>query len=133
MALAEIHEDALDAGVTLVTLCPQLPEFVDAWIREDTIPFPVLTDLGNGVAREYGLVFELPEALRRVYRDPLGIDLPRYNGDTSWTLPMPAGFVIDADGTIVRTDVDADYTRRPEPAEMLELAAGKTPLRELTG
>ena len=46
-----------------------------------------------------------------------GIDLPKYNGDDSWTLPVPARFVIDSGGIIRVADVDVDYTRRPEPAK----------------
>lgn len=92
-------------------------------MREDGIPFPILTDPGNAVAREYGLVFELPDALKEVYLE-IGIDLPRYNGDPSWTLPMPGAFVIDGGGTIVHAEVDADYTYRPEPSKLLEVVRG---------
>jgi peroxiredoxin len=46
-------------------------------------------------------------------------DLPAFNGDPSWTLPMPARYVIAPDGTIVYAEVNPDYTRRPDPSEML--------------
>jgi hypothetical protein len=46
-------------------------------------------------------------------------DLPAFNGDPSWTLPMPARFVIAPYGTIVCAEVNPDYTRRPEPEAML--------------
>ena len=68
------------------------------------------------MAARYGLVFTLPEDLRRVYLD-LGIDLTRANGDATWTLPMPARFVIDQEGIIRAADADPDYTHRPEPAD----------------
>ncbi len=67
------------------------------------------------MARSYGLPFQIPEYLREAYLG-MGIDLPRFNGDESWSLPMPATFVIDADGTIAYAEADPDYTRRPEPA-----------------
>jgi peroxiredoxin len=76
----------------------------------------VLRDRGNEVARTFGLVFTLPEDLRTIYLG-LGIDLPKANGDDSWTLPMPARYVVDRTGTIRAADVDPDYTRRTEPAE----------------
>lgn len=63
-------------------------------------------------------MFTLPDYLREAYLG-IGIDLPRFNGDESWELPMPATFVIAADGTIVRADADPDYTVRPEPADVL--------------
>lgn len=78
----------------------------------------MLLDLGLGVARGYGLVFRLPAYLREAYPG-IGIDLPRFNGDESWELPIPATFVIGEDGLILRVDADPDYTRRPEPADIL--------------
>lgn len=47
------------------------------------------------------------------------IDLVRYNGDESWELPMPATFVIDTDGTVAYASADPDYTRRPEPSDVI--------------
>ena len=103
-----------------MTLSPQLPEFSRLWAEEDGITFPVLPDLGLGVARTYGLVFRLPDDLIEVYRSTLKIDLARFNGDASWELPMPATFIVDPDGAIRYRSVDPDYTRRPEPNEVLE-------------
>lgn len=106
-------------GATLVTLQPQLADFARAWTEEDGIEFDVLLDLGNGVARDYGLTFQVAGALREVYLDVFGIDLPRFNGDESWELAIPASFVIDTHGTVVYASADPDYTTRPEPSEVL--------------
>ncbi len=65
-------------------------------------------------------MFQLPPYLREVYLDPLGVDLPRFNGDNSWELPMPATFVVDRDGIVRWASVDPDYTVRPEPEQVLE-------------
>lgn len=86
---------------------------------EDGIEFDVLLDLGNGVARDFGLTFRLPDDLRRLYAEHLGIDLVRYNGDESWELAIPATFVVDGDGRIVYASAHPDYTRRPEPGDVL--------------
>jgi peroxiredoxin len=88
-------------------------------VEEDGIGFPVLQDLGLGVARDYGLVFRLPDDLRTLYAERLSIDLVRFNGDESWELPIPATFVVDPAGTIVYASADPDYTRRPEPDEVV--------------
>lgn len=82
--------------------------------------FEVLRDLGNRVAEQYGLVFTLPEALQGIYAK-FGIDLPAGNGDGTWRLPIPARFVIDRGGIIHAADADPDYTRRPEPAQTIEV------------
>lgn len=79
--------------------------------------FPLLADLGNRVADEYGLVHQFPPELRDVYRNAFGVDLADYNGDDSWTLPMPARYVVDTDGGIRWASVSADYSRRPDPAD----------------
>lgn len=86
------------------------------------LTFPVLSDPGNVVARSYGLVFALPEALRTVYVK-FGIDLPAANGDDSFELPVPATYVIDTDGTIRWAHVDLDYRRRAEPRDVVAVLA----------
>ena len=78
------------------------------------------------MAEAYGLVFTLPDDLRAIYLER-GIDLARGNGDGTWRLPMPARFVIDRAGVIRAVDADPDYTRRPEPAQTVQV------LRELGG
>jgi peroxiredoxin len=84
------------------------------------LPFTSLRDFGNQVAERYGLVFELPEELRAIYLK-LGIDLALGNGDGTWRLPVPARFVIDAQGIVRAVDADPDYTRRPEPADTVAI------------
>jgi peroxiredoxin len=70
------------------------------------------------VASKFGLTFALPHYLRALYAT-FPLDLAEYNGDTSWTLPMPARFVIDRQGVIRAAESDPDYTTRPEPEETL--------------
>ncbi len=80
----------------------------------------VLSDQGNQAAARFGLVFSLPDDLREVYAG-FGIDLEKFNGDDSWTLPMPARFVVEPAGTIRHVDADPDYTVRPEPGGLIGL------------
>ena len=80
----------------------------------------MLCDKGNKVASQFGLVFSLPDDLRQLYSN-FGIDLERFNGDDSWTLPMPGRFILDQQGTILSADVNPDYTIRPEPADIIEI------------
>lgn len=70
------------------------------------------------MAARFGLRFALPDYLRAIYAS-FPLDLATYNGDASWTLPMPARFVIDRQGIIRAADSDPDYTTRPEPEETL--------------
>jgi peroxiredoxin len=82
------------------------------------LDFDLLSDAGNTVAGRFGIAFTLPEALREVY-GKFGADLVKYDGDSSWTLPMPASYVIDSHGVIRYASVDPDYTVRPEPEELV--------------
>ena len=85
--------------------------------------FDILSDPGNEVAQRYGLTFTLPEDLKGIYLK-FNIDLEKYNGDDSWTLPLPARLIIDQEGTVRYAEINADYTVRPEIEETL--AALKT-------
>ena len=80
--------------------------------------FAVVIDRGNGVARQYGLLHGFPPELRALYRQ-FGIDLAAHNEDDSWTLPLPATFVIDQHGIIRSADVHVDYRNRAEPAQTI--------------
>jgi peroxiredoxin len=87
----------------------------------------MLSDSGNEYAAKLGLRYRLPDYLEAIYKG-VGLDLSKHNGDDSWTLPLPARYVVDTDGIIRVADVNADYTRRPEPEKTVEdvraLAAG---------
>ena len=104
------------AGATLVVVSPQLQRTPREPENQDPLPMEHVHDRGNEIAKAYGVAFELPEDLRGVYRG-LGLDLAKVHGDDTWTLPMPARFVIDRSGVIRAADVDPDYTRRAEPSQ----------------
>jgi peroxiredoxin len=76
----------------------------------------LLSDPGNQVAAKFGLVHGFPEDLKQLYLQ-FNIDLEKYNGDDTWTLPMPARYIVDQDAVIRYAEVDPDYTVRPEPAD----------------
>jgi peroxiredoxin len=82
--------------------------------------FPVLIDRGNAVARQYRLVHGFPPDRIALYRQ-FGIDLAVHNGDDSWTLPLPATFVIDQHAVIRSADVRVDYRNRAEPAQTIRV------------
>jgi peroxiredoxin len=106
------------AGATLVAVSPELPDRAGDTQARHALEFDVLSDVGNRVSEAFGLVFELPEQLRPVYAR-LGIDVPAYNGDDSFTLPVPASYLIDSDGIIRYHFVNVDYTQRLEPDTLL--------------
>lgn len=117
-ALQQSLPDFEALGANLVAISPQSAPNSRKSVRQNALGFPILSDPHNDVAAAFGLRFELPDYLIELYK-ALKNDLPAFNGDPSWTLPMPARFIIGRDGIILYAEVNPDYTRRPEPQDML--------------
>jgi len=81
----------------------------------------VLSDQGLAVAKRFGVAFTMPESMKWVYHDIFKLDLPKFNGDDSWMLPMPARFVLDQNAVIRAAQVNLDHTVRPEPIATIEI------------
>ncbi len=113
-ALPEIEAQ----GATLLAITPETPDHSLSTKEKHGLQFEVLTDVGNDVARKLGLVFALEDTIREHYT-VFGFALPDYNGDESWELPIPATLVIACDGRVAWRFVDADYTKRGEPSEVV--------------
>jgi len=120
-ALQEMLPACMEHRAQLVAISPQTRSNSRKSRRQSKLTFPVLSDPGNEVAAKFGLRFELPEYLIRVYRDTFKNDLAQINGEPSWTLPMPSRYVIGTDGVIAYAEVNPDYTRRPDPSELLPI------------
>jgi peroxiredoxin len=121
--LQAVLPEIVSLGASLIVLTPQLQEFTGPGAEQQKLTFPILTDPGNKVGEAYGLAFRLPDDLVEVYQ-AIGVDLPRFNGDASWRLSMPARVVIRRDGTVASAEADPDYTRRPEPEATLAVLRG---------
>jgi peroxiredoxin len=115
--------DAL--GATLVAISPEKPDFALAIAEKNKLTFPVLSDLGNAVARAYGLVFASTPEAKALLLDTFHLDLAERNGDASWELPIPGTFVIDTQRTIRFAHVDSNYmTGRANPETVLAVLHG---------
>jgi peroxiredoxin len=106
------------AEASLVAISPQTVQQSFFMVEQHKLRFPLLSDAGNQVARQFGLVYRVPEDQQAIYRRSF-VNLPFANGDNSWELPIPATFIINRDGTILYASGDEDYTQRPEPQEIL--------------
>ena len=114
-ALEEARSQIEAKGATLVAISQQLAPNSRKSQRQNGLGFPILGDHGGEIAAQFGVRWTLPDYLREVQK-ALGADLTQFNGEASWTLPMNARYVIAQDGKIVYAEVNADYTRRPEPS-----------------
>ncbi|WP_186101199.1 peroxiredoxin-like family protein [Burkholderia gladioli] len=104
-------------GARLVAISPQTPVNSRKSVRDNQLDFPVLSDAKGEVGAAFGLRFALPDYLVELYKK-LKNDLPVANDDPSWTLPMPARYVIGQDGVVLYSEVNPDYTHRPEPEDL---------------
>lgn len=110
----------IESGAKLIAISPETPDNSLSTTEKNELTFEVLSDRGNQVAKEFGLVFQLPEELRSIYQS-FGIDLPAYNGDETFELPIPATYVIASDGKVIHAFVNPDYTQRLDPEEIINV------------
>jgi peroxiredoxin len=107
------------AGASLVAISPQTVQQSFFMADQHKLGFPLLSDASNQVARQFGLVYRVPEYQQEVFRRAF-INLPFANGDESWELPIPASYILNRDGAVVYTAADEDYRNRPEPMDILQ-------------
>lgn len=106
------------AGASLVAISPQSVKQSFFMADQHKLGFPLLSDSGNKIATGFGLTYSVPEEQRAIYKRAF-VNLPFVNEDASWTLPIPATFVLDRQGIITYMSANEDYTQRPEPADIL--------------
>jgi peroxiredoxin len=123
-AMSAIAEQVEAAGASLVAISPQTEKQAYFMHDQHKLAFPLLVDAHNGVARQFGLVYRVPEEQQAIYRRTF-VNLPFVNGDDSWELPIPATYVLDRDATILFSGVNEDYTDRPEPLEIFRAVDSK--------
>lgn len=104
-------------NIELIAITPELPDSTLSTKEKNALEFEVLSDVGNKVAKEYGIVFPLDESIREAYKN---MGLEKYNGDASYTLPLAATYIINSKNEILYAFLDADYKKRAEPKEVLQ-------------
>jgi peroxiredoxin len=118
-AMQAIHQQLALAGASLIAISPQTQKHTYMTRDMHKLRFPVLSDEGNVVAKQFGLVYRLSPELQAVY-ESIMTKLPGYNGDQSWELPFAATYIVQPDGKISWVRIDADWRHRPEPEEILQ-------------
>ncbi|HXX27852.1 MAG TPA: peroxiredoxin-like family protein [Terriglobales bacterium] len=106
------------AGAVLLAISPQTVRQSFFMAEQHKLNFRLLSDGRNQVARQFGLVYRVPEYQQSVYRRAF-VNLPMANGDDSWELPIPATYVVRRDGIVRYASLNPDYSVRPEPTEIL--------------
>lgn len=144
-ALNAAHPQIERLGASLVVISPQTVHQSFLMADQHQLRFLVLSDRENRVARQFGLVYRVPDDQQEIYRRAF-INLPSINGENSWELPIPATYIIGSRQTgegaarlhsgqvcppqhhsILYASVNPDYTDRPEPAEVIHRLAQLLP------
>lgn len=118
-AMNQIVPAIQETGASFVAISPQTVKQSFFMADQHRLRFHLLSDAGNAVARQFRLVYRVPDEQKAIYRRAF-INLPFTNGDESWELPIPATYILDRDATVLYRSANEDYTERPEPAEILE-------------
>ncbi|MFY9792926.1 MAG: peroxiredoxin-like family protein, partial [Candidatus Sulfotelmatobacter sp.] len=106
------------AGATLAAISPQTVQQSFFMRDQHKLRFPLLSDPGNKVAKQFGLTYRVPDEQKAIYQRAF-VNLPFVNGDDSWQLPIPTTYIIDRDSTMLYASANEDYTERPEPEEIV--------------
>jgi hypothetical protein len=134
-AMNSTYPEIQKLGAMLIGISPQTIQQSFFMVDQHKLGFPLLSDAGNRVAREFGLVYRVPQYQQEIYRRAF-INLPFVNGHNGWELPIPATFVLSQRETageapaphdlpndpprVLYTFADPDYTERPEPGDILQ-------------
>jgi peroxiredoxin len=118
-AMNRVLPEIEQVGASLIAISPQTVKQAFFMADQHRLRFPLLSDSGNQVARQFRLVYRVPHEQEAIYRRSF-INLPFTNGDESWELPIPATYILEHDSTVLYAAANEDYTDRPEPAEILE-------------
>jgi len=116
--LRDIVEDLATMNTALVAITPQICDKSREMVDKHKLNFPLLRDEGNAYMDQLGLRFVVPDDVLEVYGG-FGIDLPKANGESSNSLPIPCRLVVGSDGVVKIADIDPNYTARPEPDKTL--------------
>ncbi|MBF8149305.1 AhpC/TSA family protein [Winogradskyella sp. F6397] len=103
-------------NANLLALTPELPDQSISTTEKNDLEFEVLSDIGNKVAKDYGIVFTLTDAVASIYNK--SFDMNSHNGDSSNALPLAATYIINEEGKIAYAFLDTDYRNRAEPSEI---------------
>jgi peroxiredoxin len=116
-ALAQAHQEIAAEGGQIVAIMPDRQKFVADFKSEQEVPFPILTDMDNGYAMSINLAIWVGGELQTMMEGRQ--NLPAFQGNSSWMLPIPATFVVGRDGRIAARFIDPDYRKPVAIADML--------------
>jgi peroxiredoxin len=117
-ALAASLPEIEAVGASLLALTPETAGYPLKMKELSNARFEVLSDVDCGVGLAAGIIFRVPKPYRARI-EAAGINFAQRHGNDAWFLPAPASFIVDRDGRIAWRFLDADFTHRAEPADII--------------
>lgn len=118
VSLQENLQEINNLKSALLGISPQLPSSTREMMNDTKITYELLHDKNNEVAKRFGLAYSFPDSTRELH-ERLGVDVLSFSGEDDLELPVPATYVVDKDRVIRYAFVDADYTRLPDPIDII--------------
>lgn len=118
IGVATVQDEIRALGGRLVAILPEHAKFSRMLKTTAKAHFPFLTDAANGYALSLDLAIWVGTEMEAIMAEA-DIDLPRYQGNSAWLLPIPATFVVSSDGSVAARYVDPDHRRRMEIDDLL--------------
>jgi peroxiredoxin len=116
LAKAQTRIEAL--GARMAAIVPERAPFAAEMKNDSNVRFPILSDMDNGYALSLNLAIWIDGEMKE-HMAKIGRELPRYQGNDSWVVPIPATFVVAQDGRIKARFVDPDYRKRAAVEELI--------------
>lgn len=117
-ALADVTPQIQAAGARVVAITPEAGGRALRTKFDRGFAFEILCDLDNVLAAECGLLFPVPDDLRRLYMENNN-DFELVYGNGAWMLPAPATYVVSRDGIVAKAYVNPDFRYRMGPPEIV--------------
>jgi peroxiredoxin len=112
-SLAAVNSEIERLGARVVSIMPDSARFTEAYVVNNNLPFPVLSDIGLGYSFSLGLIFWVGAEIQRLYRE-VGVELEKYHGNQAYFLPMAAKFIVGCDGLVKARQVNIEFRERME-------------------
>ena len=117
-AFKQAMQEIAATGAQVVSIMPDKREFVGRIADEVGHSFTVLSDENNGYALSLGLVIWLGNRIRQL-NEAIEIQLETSQGNDGWVVPIPATFVVGADGRVIARTVDPDFRKRMDIEDII--------------
>ena len=118
-AYESILDEIENLGGRFIAISPEAPDNSISTKEKNKLRFDVLSDLNNKVAKEFKIVFKVPDNIAKIYEER-GMSLYKSQNNKDNELPLPAVYIIDKNRKIQFAFIKADYKDRLNPNIVLQ-------------